>query len=105
MTKKETTETKFKVAGDGSLLVTLSDGTAYKVREPRGKDTRAMSRYAQMQPNLTNTDAGFFMITQLTEPVAGNEVLTLEALDEMKMSDVELLGEAIATFRSSSGRP
>ncbi len=95
---------RFKTAEDGSLVVALSTGATYKVREPRGKDTRELSKLSKVHPDMSHTDAGFHMIVMLSTPVGDAAPLTMDALDEMLMRDVELLGEAIANFRPGNDR-
>ena len=77
----------------GQVIVTLSGGNQVTLRQPKGRDIKAMELSATA---TDKTSVGTMML--IVSLLSVEPKLTLDEVEDMEAEDIKLLGDALSNF-------
>ena len=77
----------------GQVIVTLSEGTQVTLRQPKGRDLKAIELSATA---TDKTSVGTMML--IVSLLSVEPKLTLDEVEDMEAEDIKLLGDALSNF-------
>lgn len=77
----------------GQVIVTLSGGNQVTLRQPKGRDLKAMELSATA---TDKTSVGTMML--IVSLLSVEPKLTLDEVEDMEAEDIKLLGDALSNF-------
>ena len=77
----------------GQVIVTLSNGTQVTLRQPKGRDLKAIETSATA---TDKTSVGTMML--IVSLLSVEPKLTLDEVEDMEAEDIKLLGDALSNF-------